>query len=100
MLSKQFIVFQFVIILETTNAIMIKMNRGSSCRHHIQNERDDAINKYNNLDKLKEFVTLNSCPVSNEFNYENKHFNGMMAISLYFLIILTTSFKAFYKKEL
>ncbi len=50
---------------------MIKMNRGSSCRHHIQNERDDAINKYNNLDKLKEFVTLNSCPVSNEFNYEN-----------------------------
>lgn len=77
MLSKQFIVFYFVIILATTNARMLKINRGSSCscRHRIQNERDDAINKYNNLadnlDKLKEFVTLSSCPVGNEFNYEN-----------------------------
>ena len=75
--SKQFIVFLFVIIAVTTNARIMRMSRGNSCqcRYRIENERNDAIKKYNglsdNLDKLKEFVTLNSCPIGHEFNYEN-----------------------------
>tara|TARA_B110000003_G_C16653780_1_gene535487 strand:- start:3333 stop:4241 length:909 start_codon:yes stop_codon:yes gene_type:complete len=83
MLSKQFIVSLFVIIVATTNARMIRMNRGSSCscRHRIQNERDDAINKYNdladNLDKLNEFITLNNCPVGHIFDYNNSIIDKM-----------------------
>ena len=54
-----------------------RMRSGSSChcRHRIQNERDDAIKKHNevvnDIDALKAFITTSSCKPGYEFNYDN-----------------------------
>ena len=72
MFSKKLIIF--VIIIHTSNARMIRMHRGSSCscKIRIQNERDEAINKYNELtDKLNGLITIKNCNTGYVFDYDN-----------------------------
>lgn len=45
---------------------------------HIQRERDNAVNKYNDLtDSFNEFITLNNYPVGHIFDYNNSLIDKM-----------------------
>ena len=80
----------FAIILTVaivyTDARTSRMIRGSSCscRHRIQNERDDAVRKHNeiaeNFDRLSEFVTMTNCDEGYFFNYEVSKNDTLMVI--------------------
>lgn len=76
-MTKFFAIAFAATLIACVDARMIRMRSGSSChcRHRIQNERDDAIKKHNDvandIDVLKAFVTTSSCKPGYEFNYDN-----------------------------
>jgi len=76
-MTKFFAIAFAATLIACVDARMIRMRSGSSChcRHRIQNERDDAIKKHNDvandIDALKAFVTTSSCKPGYEFNYDN-----------------------------
>lgn len=53
-----------------------RITRGSSCscKHRIQNERDNAVNNYNSIldefNQFKELITKSNCPDGTSFNYD------------------------------
>ena len=76
-MTKFFAIAFAATLFACVDARMTRMRSGSSChcRHRIQNERDDAIKKHNevanDIDVLKAFVTTSSCKPGYEFNYDN-----------------------------
>jgi len=75
-MTKFFAIAFAATLIACVDAKITRMRSGSSChcRHRIQNERDDAIKKHNevaeNLDRLSEFVTMTNCEEGYVFNYD------------------------------
>jgi hypothetical protein len=83
MTFKYLTVLMISVMLTSVNGRRTRMHRTSTCycRYSMQRERDDVVNKYNDLtdsfNKLSEFITLNNCPVGHVFDYNSSVINKM-----------------------